>query len=273
MNNLHRELAPVSDEAWAQIEQEAARTARRYLAGRRVADVHGPDGDTLAAVGTGRLKDADSLAEGVLTWQRQALHLIQLRAPFTLSRAEIDAVARGAGDADWDPVRAAARQIALAEDLAVFSGYAAAGITGILTGAANTELVLPVELADYPAAIAGAVEELRAAGVDGPYAAVLSADVYTALSQASSHGYPVIQHVRRLLDGEIVWAPAISGAVVLSMRGGDFSLHLGQDLSIGYQSHTDADVTLYLQESMTFQLLAGEAAVTLAASKASIRTA
>jgi uncharacterized linocin/CFP29 family protein len=273
MNNLHRELAPISDEAWAQIEQEASRTARRYLAGRRVADVHGPDGDTLAAIGTGRIKPADSLAEGVLTWQRQAMHLIQLRAPFTLSRAEIDSVARGAEDADWDPVRAAARQIALAEDLAIFSGYPAAGITGIVPGASNSALSLPTDLTDYPAAIAGAIEELRTAGVDGPYSAVLSADVYTALSQASSHGYPVIQHVRRLLDGEIVWAPAISGAVVLSMRGGDFSLHLGQDLSIGYQSHTDDDVTLYLQESLTFQLQAGEAAVTLAASKASAATA
>ena len=273
MNNLHRELAPVSEEAWAQIEQEAARTARRYLAGRRIADVSGPAGETLAAVGTGRFEEADTLAEGVQIWQRQSLRLVQLRAPFTLSRAEIDAVERGAQDADWDPVRAAARQIALAEDLAIFSGFPQAGITGIVPGAANTTLVLPAELADYPAIFAGAISELRTAGVDGPYSAVLSADVYTALSQASSHGYPVIQHVRRLLDGDIIWAPAISGAIVVSMRGGDFSLHLGQDLSIGYDSHTATEVTLYLQESMTFQLLAGEAAVPLAASKASARTA
>jgi uncharacterized linocin/CFP29 family protein len=273
MNNLHRELAPISDGAWAQIDDEAARTARRFLAGRRIVDVHGPAGDTLGAVSTGRIESADALTEGVLTWQREALHLIELRAPFTLSRAEIDSVARGAQDADWDPVRAAARQIALAEDLAIFSGYPAAGITGIVPGATNSALTVPTELADYPAAIAGAIAELRAAGVDGPYTAVLSPDVYTALSQASSHGYPVIQHVRRLLDGEIVWAPAISGAIVLSMRGGDFSLHLGQDLSIGYLSHTEAEVTLYLQESLTFQLLAGEAAVALAASRASARTA
>jgi uncharacterized linocin/CFP29 family protein len=273
MNNLHRELAPVSDEAWAQIEQEASRTARRYLAGRRVVDLEGPSGDTLSAVGTGRIVSADQLTEGVQTWQREAIHLIQLRAPFTLSRAEIDAVARGAQDADWDPVRDAAREIALAEDLAIFSGYPAAGINGIVPGATNDSMPLPVELTDYPAAIAAAIGELRSAGVDGPYTAVLSADVYTALSQASSHGYPVIQHVRRLLDGEIVWAPAISGAIVLTMRGGDFVLHLGQDLSIGYLSHTDAEVTLYLQESMTFQLLAGEAAVPLTASKASRSTA
>ena len=273
MNNLHRELAPISDEAWSQIEQEAARTARRYLAGRRIADLQGPGGDTLSAVSTGRIEAADPLTAGVQTWHRRAMHFIQLRAQFALSRAEIDAVARGAQDADWGPLRAAARQIALAEDLAIFSGYPAAGITGIVPGATNSSLSLPVELTDYPAAIAAAIAELRSAGVDGPYTAVLSADVYTALSQASSHGYPVIQHVRRLLDGEIVWAPAISGAVVLSMRGGDFVLHLGQDLSIGYLDHTDSEITLYLQESMTFQLVAGEAAVALTASKASASTA
>ena len=164
MNNLHRELAPISDEAWAQIEQEAARTARRYLAGRRVADVQGPGGDTLAAVGTGRLETADSLTEGVQTWQRRAMPLIQLRAPFTLSRAEIDSVARGAQDADWDPVRAAARQIALAEDLAVFSGYPAAGITGIVPGASNSSLPLPTELHDYPAVVAAAIERAALGG-------------------------------------------------------------------------------------------------------------
>jgi uncharacterized linocin/CFP29 family protein len=53
--------------------------------------------------------------------------------------------------------------------------------------------------------------------------------------------------------------------VVVTARGGDFSLHLGQDLSIGYQSHTDTDVALYLQESMTFQVLTAEAAVRLRA--------
>ena len=44
MNNLHRELAPISDAAWAQIEEETSRTLKRYLAGRRVVDVQGPEG-------------------------------------------------------------------------------------------------------------------------------------------------------------------------------------------------------------------------------------
>jgi uncharacterized linocin/CFP29 family protein len=265
MNNLHRELAPISDEAWAEIEQETARTLKRYLAGRRVVDVNGPGGPALSAVGTGHLQSIDSPAEGVQARQRGVLPLVELRVPFTLSREQIDDVARGSQDSDWQPARDAARQIAFAEDQAIFAGYQAAGIGGIVPGATNVPVMLPAELADYPMAFAQAAGQLRSAGVDGPYTAVLSADAYTAVSEASDQGYPIIRHLRNVLDGDLVWAPAISGAVLLTTRGGDFSLHLGQDLSIGYQSHTDTDVVLYLQESFTFQLLTTEAAVALTA--------
>ncbi len=94
---------------------------------------------------------------------------------------------------------------------------------------------------------------------------MLGAGPYTALAEATDNGYPVLQHVRRLVETEIVWAPAIDGAVVLTTRGGDFDLHVGQDISIGYLSHTDASVRLYLQESFTFLLLTSEASVALAA--------
>jgi uncharacterized linocin/CFP29 family protein len=263
MNNLHRELAPISDAAWAEIEQETTRTLKRYLAGRRVVDVNGPAGSSLSAVGTGHLQAIAPPADGVQATQRQVLPLVELRVPFTLSREQIDDVLRGAEDSDWQPAKDAARQIALAEDRAIFTGYSEAGIGGIVPGASNTALTLPAEIADYPMAFAAAANQLRAAGVAGPYTAVLSAEAYTAVSEASDHGYPVIRHLRNVVDGELIWAPAITGAVVLTARGGDFSLHLGQDLSIGYQSHTDTEVVLYLQETFTFQLLTTEAAVAL----------
>ncbi len=169
--------------------------------------------------------------------------------------------ARGAEDADWQPVKDAAKQIAFAEDGAVFEGYAAAGIDGIRKGSSNPPVALPADVTEYPTAIARALSQLRVAGVDGPYSAVLSADAYTAVSETSDHGYPVIEHIKRLLTGEIIWAPAISGAFVVTTRGGDFSLHLGEDLSIGYLSHTDTEVRLYLEETLTFLMLTSEAAV------------
>ena len=265
MNNLHRELAPISDAAWSQVEEEATRTLKRHLAGRRVVDVQGPSGFGLAAVGTGHLQTVESPGDGILARQREVMPLVELRIPFTLDRQAIDDVERGAQDSDWQPVKDAARQLAFAEDRAIFEGYAAAGIEGIRQGTSNPLMTLPADVRDYPEAIAQALSQLRLVGVNGPYSVLLSADAYTGVSETSDHGYPILEHIRRLVNDEIIWAPALSGAFVLTTRGGDFDLHLGQDVAIGYLSHSEDAVRLYLQETLTFLLLTREAAVALAA--------
>jgi uncharacterized linocin/CFP29 family protein len=263
MNNLHRELAPISDVAWAQIDEEAARTLKRYLAARRVVDLRGPAGVSLSAVGTGHLSRIAAPADGIIARQREVKPLVELRVPFELDRQMIDDVERGAEDSDWQPAKDAARTIAFAEDRAIFEGYAAGGIEGIHQGTSNPVMSLPADVRNYPDAIAQALSQLRLVGVNGPYSVLLGADAYTAVSEARDYGYPVLQHIHRIVETEIVWAPAIPGAYVLSTRGGDFALHLGQDFSIGYLSHGDGTVRLYLQESFTFVLLTAEAAVAL----------
>src|SRR5271156_2537653 len=134
MNNLHRELAPIADAAWAQIEAETSRTLKRHLAGRRVVDMHGPTGTNLSAVGTGHLKTISAPNEGGVARQREIKALVELRVPFELERQAIDDVDRGAKDSDWQPAKDAARKIAFAEDGAVFESYAAAGIVGVRKG-------------------------------------------------------------------------------------------------------------------------------------------
>ncbi|MBN3758352.1 bacteriocin family protein [Paraburkholderia sp. Tr-20389] len=263
MNNLHRELAPISSEAWSQIEEEVARTFKRSVAGRRVVDVKGPGGVDLSGVGTGHQSTIAAPHHGVSAKLSEVKALVQLTVPFELSRDAIDAVERGANDSDWQPAKDAAKELAYAEDRAIFDGYKAAGIVGIREGSSNTSLPLPADVADYPNAIGGALQQLRLAGVDGPYSVLLGADAYTALGEASDQGYPVIEHIKRIVNGEIIWAPALEGGSVLSMRGGDFELHLGQDVSIGYQSHTDSTVRLYLRETLTFLMLTGEASVSV----------
>jgi uncharacterized linocin/CFP29 family protein len=264
MNNLHRELAPISDAAWASIEEETTRTLKRYLAGRRVVDVHGPSGVGVSAVGTGHLRTITAPGDGILARQREVKPLVELRVPFELDRQGVDDVERGADDSDWQPAKDAAQKIAYAEDRAIFEGYAAAGIGGIRQGTSNAIMTLPAEVRDYPEAVAQALSQLRLVGVNGPYSVLLGADAYTALAETSDHGYPVLEHVKRLVKDEIIWAPAIVGAFVMTTRGGDFDLHIGQDVSIGYSSHTDSAVRLYLQETFTFLLLTTEAAVALA---------
>lgn len=264
MNNLHRELAPVSDAAWAEIEAEAKRTFTREIAGRRVVDVVGPAGPALSAVGTGHLRELASPADGLSVRQRRVQELVELRVPFTVTRDAVDDVERGSRDSDWQPVKDAAKTIATAEDRAIVHGFEAAGIGGIGPGSSNPELALPADAQEIPDVVARAISALRLAGVAGPYSLLLPAAAYTAVAETTDHGYPVLDHLDRLLrDGDIVWAPALDHALLLSTRGGDYELHLGQDLSIGYLSHDDSTIRLYLQESLTFLALTAESSVVL----------
>lgn len=267
MNNLHRELAPISDGAWAQIEDEASRTLKRHLAARRVVDVQGPKGSDFPAVGTGHIRQIEAPGDGIQSAEREVKALVEFRVPFELTRQAIDDVERGANDSDWSPLKEAARKIAFAEDRAVFEGYAPAQIQGIQQGASNPVLTLPPDIKGYPDTVAKAVSELRLAGVNGPYTLVLGSEPYTAIGGGSDDGYPVLKHIRPLVDGEIVWAPAIKGGFVLTTRGGDFALHIGQDISIGYLSHSETVVRLYFQETFTFLMLTTEAGVVLAPSE------
>src|SRR5271155_4548029 len=269
MNNLHRELAPISDAAWSQIEEETTRTLKRYLAGRRVVDVPSPGGIALPGVGTGHLKPITAPVEGILARKREVKPLVELRVAFELTRQEIDDVERGSDDSDWQPAKDAAKKLAFAEDRAIFNGYAEADIQGIREGASNPIDALPADVRDYPDAVAHALSQLRLVGVNGPYSVLLGADEYTALAETRDHGYPVLEHVKRIVDGNIVWAPALEGAFVLTTRGGGFELNIGQDVSIGYLSHTESVVRLSLQETFVFRVLTSEAAVVLSPSKKS----
>jgi uncharacterized linocin/CFP29 family protein len=270
MNNLYRELAPITDAAWADIETEARRTFEQHVAARRVVDLSGPDGTKLASVNTGHLTGIAAPADGVIAHLRDAQPLVRLRVPFTVSRHDVDDVERGAQDPDWQPVKDAAKKIAFAEDRAIFEGYAAAGITGIRESSSNPAIPLPGDVRDYPDAVSQAVTALRLAGVGGPFSLLLSADAYTLVSETRDHGYPIREHLARVVDGDIIWAPAIDGAFLLSGRGGDFELRLGQDLSIGYLSHDADTVQLYFQESLTFLVYTTEAIVSLSAAAAAI---
>lgn len=269
MNNLHRELAPISDAAWAQIEEETTRTLKRYLAARRVVDVPAAGGIALPGVGTGHLKPISAPGEGILASLREVKPLVELRVPFELDRRAIDDVERGSDDSDWQPAKDAAKTIAFAEDRAIFGGYREADIQGIRESTSNPIITLPADVRDYPDAMAQALSQLRLVGVSGPYSVLLGAKEFTALAETRDHGYPVLEHVKRIVEDKLVWAPAIEGAFVLTTRGGDFELSIGQDVSIGYSSHTESTVKLYLQETFVFRVLTREASVALSSEKLS----
>ncbi len=266
MNHLHRALAPIDEAAWGEIEAEATRALTHFLTARKLVDFDGPHGWDRQALGLGRVARIEDggPAEGVEGRLRLVQPLVELRTPFTVDRDEIDSVERGAPDADWDPVVDAARRAALAEDTLVLRGYAAAGVRGIVETATHEPVEITGDYEAYPTYVATAVERLKRAGVAGPYAIALGPRCYAGVIETTQHGgYPVLQHLRLIAEGPVLWAPAVEGAVVMSLRGGDFELVVGQDLSIGYDSHDARSVNLYLEESITFRAPGPEAAIAL----------
>jgi uncharacterized linocin/CFP29 family protein len=264
MNHLLRTLAPISDSAWNELDEEASQRLTPALAARKLVDFSGPHGWAYAATNLGRTQALPSApCSGVTGLQRQVLPLVEVRADFELSRTELRDLDRGAADADLESLDKAAHQIAVAENVAVFHGW-----EGVITGIAEASPQEPMSLGqvadDYPRPVAGAVEKLLSSGISGPYALALGGEQYKIVVEtAEEGGYPLLDHLRKILEGPIVWAPGVRGAVVVSLRGGDFLFESGQDLSIGYDSHDGEVVRFYLEESFSFRVATAEAAIML----------
>jgi uncharacterized linocin/CFP29 family protein len=265
MSHLLREHAPITEAGWRLLDGEARERLAPGLAARRLVDFGGPHGWDLSATNLGRSEGlADVPAEGVSGRQRRVLGLVELKAAFSVSRAELEDAERGAVDVDLASLDQACGRIAGAENSVVFQGWGAAAIGGVVGASTHEPIALGEACERYPRHVAKAVDALRSVGIDGPYGLALGPEAHIRVLEASDQGgYPLLKHLREILDGPIAWAPGVEGGAVLSLRGGDFVFDSGQDLSIGYASHDATSVDLFLEESFSFRVATPEAAVAL----------
>ena len=171
--------------------------------------------------------------------QRRVLPLVELRADFALSRAELRDADRGADDTDLEALDMAAHQIAVAENVAVFHGWPGAFV-GIGEASPHEHGQLGFDAGRVSAAGGRGRRAPPANGISGPYGMALGRESYRRVIETAEHGgYPLLDHLHQIVEGPIVWAPGVSGAVVVSLRGGDFRFDSGQDHSIGYDSHDE----------------------------------
>jgi uncharacterized linocin/CFP29 family protein len=266
-NHLLREHAPITDAGWELIDEEARERLTPGLAARRLVDFSGPLGWEHSATNVGRVERANvSEIKGIEANRRVVLPLVELRAPFTVSREELRAGDRGAEDVDFAALDAAAQRVVEAENASVFHAWPKAGIDGIASSSPHKPITRKKSFEDYPGCVARAVELLLRSGIAGPYGVALGREDYTSVVETAEHGgYPLLEHLREIVKGPLVWAPGVKGAVVLSMRGGDFAFESGEDLSVGYASHDANVVNLYIEESYSFRVLTPEAAVAITA--------
>jgi uncharacterized linocin/CFP29 family protein len=266
---LKREYAPISSDAWQEIDDQASESINNTLTCRKVVDFKGPYGWDFGAVNVGRLQ-VSSKGKSAINWgTRQVQPVIEIREPFKLKQMELDNISRGAGDADLDPVMNTAIKAAKFEDQVVYNGFKEADIEGVIPSSAHKAIALPAAAGSFPSAISKALRILFEAEIGGPYNLVLGPDPYfTLLGGENNGGFPPFQTVEQMLKGgEIIMSSALSGGVLMSGRGGDFELSVGKDYSVGYAGHDRDEVEFFITESFTFRVIEPKASVVLAANK------
>ncbi|MFP3958877.1 MAG: family 1 encapsulin nanocompartment shell protein [Spirochaetaceae bacterium] len=255
MSILRRAKAPISEEAWEEIDEQARRCFESTLSVRRFADVVGPKGLDYAAVPLGRLAMSKDTSEfGARYGVTQSQPLVEVRVPFELSRWELDNISRGARDVDLEPLEKAAWEAARFEEEAVYKGLKQAKIPALDNASEHATVSVGSDRSEILPAVAAAVTQMRKSMIEGPYALVVTEPLWLEL-QSAINGRPMKHHVEYLLGGPVIFSPFIERSMLTSLRGGDLELVLGQDLSIGYESHDTETVRLYFTESFTFRVL------------------
>ncbi len=254
MDILRKSMAPISDAAWEEINDTAVEILTSVLSGRKFLDVEGPKGWDYAALSTGRIQVPASQKGAVKYGTHQVMPLVETRIPFELNIWELDNVARGAEDIDLEAMEDAAREIAKFEENAIYEGFKAGQIVGLKQSSDYDLITFPQADEEIAGVIATAVAKLKANSIEGPYSLILSTEKWQRIN-AYVKGYPLRKQLESLLGGNIIMAPFVKDSYLVSERGGDFRLVLGQDLSIGYESHNNKTVQLYFTESFTFQVI------------------
>ncbi len=261
---LKREHAPISSDAWAELDEQASETLSACLTGRKLVDFDGPHGWELASVNLGRLNVANTKANEVGWGVREVLPIVEIRKGFSLKQMDIDNISRGQEDVDLAPLEEAAQAVAEFEENAIFNGFGKANIDGMLKASAHKPVKLPKDVNGWPDAVAAALKTLMQSGIGGPFQLVLGPDAYFDLKQTAKHGYPPKRVISEMLETEAVMSPAVTGGMLVSTRGGDFKLTVGKDLSVGYASHDPDTVNFFLTETFTFRVIEPAAVIALA---------
>lgn len=250
---LYRNLAPISPEAWEEIDQRAAEVLKSYLSARRVVKVNGPKGLDFNVITEGRLLETQN--ENDVDYAKyQVQPLIETRVEFEMERWELDNIERGAKNVDYEPLEEAMKKLALFEEEAVYNGLRNGGIIGLKDAVETAEIDFgktPTEIMD---AITKGILQMKKLFVPGPYTLVVSADAYGKILSKET-AYPLDQRIEELIGEKIVFNHVIDGAYLLPYNHDDLEFTIGRDFSIGYQGSTDTAVKFFATESFTFRVL------------------
>ncbi|MDO5717833.1 MAG: family 1 encapsulin nanocompartment shell protein [Tissierellia bacterium] len=251
MDILKRSIAPISEEAWDEIDESAIDVIKAILSARKTLKVNGPMGWDYNAVPEGRLEIIDD--GDVAVGQYKLKRLVEPRVTFELNKWELDNVERGAEDIDLDPLEEAVEKIALFEENLIYNGYEAGGIVG-LSEAAEHQMEFGKEANTILKNIGEAKFKLYNSYVQPPYNLMVSPEAYEKINKIYE-GANLMKQIEKLIEGSVIRSKAVKGAILVPHRDDDLELTIGQDFSIGYDSHDEETITMFVTESLTFRVL------------------
>lgn len=252
MDILKRNLAPLSEEAWKEIDSRAQEVLSSNLSARRVLNVDGPKGWDFTVLSEGRI---DNIVEGeVCTGTYKVKPLVEARINFKLDRWEMDNIIRGAKDIDLSSLEEAAKKLALFEENAVYKGYPQGNINGLENESAHEKIALGNNSSSIMEAITQGMLTLKDNFIEGPFSLVVGKEAWKRIN-VEAQGYPLIKRIENLLGGKIILSNVVDGALLLPFDNEDLEFTIGQDFAIGYESSDDKEVGLFITESFTLRVL------------------
>lgn len=253
MDLLKRNLAPLTENAWEEIDTRAAEVFRTQLSARKTVHVEGPHGLDYNAIAEGRLGIIKGDKNEVRSSRYKVTPLLETRFTFELDRWELDNLERGAKDVDLGPLEEAVEKMAKFEDEAVYNGFKGGEIKG-LTEQAKKSLSFGKDESSIIDAVSEGMILLQEAYADKPYDLILGKEAYSRV-QKQVQGYPLNKRIVELIGGQIIFSEEIDGALLIPHDHEDLELTIGQDFSIGYEEHNDQKVRLFISESFMFRTL------------------
>ncbi len=261
MDLLRRELAPISPVGWSEIDAMAKETLVANLSGRKFVDIDGPHGIGHACVTLGRLAMPEKTKNSAVGYGiHQVQPLVEARVNFSLQTWELDNAERGAKDIQLDALVEACREIALFEEKAIYEGFKPGSVKGLIEHVKGEQLGVSLDMDSIVDAVSEGQARMLKEGVEGPANFVVSPGIWKFLAR-STPGGTLRSILERQIEGKVIYSELVKDALLVSSRGGDLELTVGQDFSIGYHSHTATEINLFATESFTFRVVAPEVLV------------
>lgn len=254
MDIFKRSLAPIPQAAWGEIDERAEAVINSLITTRKSLKTEGPFGLDKTSISTGRLNLVENkISKNVNIGKYEVLPLIETRVTFELSRWELDNVLRGAKDIDLESLEKAATDLALFEENVVYNGCKEANINGLVNDAGH-KIKLESDSQTILDKVSEALFLLKESFVNKPFNFVVSKELYKALNKI--HGAKLLRDlVKGMIGGEVYVSEVMKGGLLIPVNHDDIEFTVGQEYTIGYETHNDQDVKLFIMNSYILRVL------------------